>query len=111
MFQPNGSTIECDTCVASNTSACGECIVSYILANDAGPIEYVPTPEPVRLRSTLPSVQPSSGTAPAVRDGSIEAAVDLFVRAGLLDEPVVYLSIAEFEAGRQVESGERVLVR
>lgn len=98
MFQPNGSTIECDTCVAANTSACGECIVSYILANDAGPIEYVPAPEPVTI-----------GTGPAV--GSIEAAVDLFVRAGLVDEPVVFVSVADFERGTMGESAERVLVR
>jgi hypothetical protein len=85
MFQPNGSTIECDTCVASNTSACGECIVSFVLANDAGPIEYVPTPVDIR---------PSTDAA-----GSIDAAVELFVRAGLVDDPVVLLSSAEFEEG------------
>ena len=96
MFQPNGSTIECDTCVAANTSACGECIVSYILANDAGPIEYVPTPEPVEIRPVA---------------GSVEAAVDLFVRAGLVDEPVVFLSVAEFECGGGLKPVERVLVR
>ena len=96
MFQPNGSTIECDTCVAATTSACGECIVSYILANDAGPIEYVPAPEPVEIRPV---------------PGSIEAAVDLFVRAGLVDEPVVFLSVAEFERGGGQMPIERVLVR
>ncbi len=84
MFQPNGSTIECDTCVAANTSACGECIVSFILANDAGPIEYVPAPEPVEIRPVV---------------GSVEAAVDLFVRAGLIDEPVEFVSLTEFESG------------
>ncbi|MET0911029.1 MAG: hypothetical protein ABWZ99_16305, partial [Ilumatobacteraceae bacterium] len=61
MFQPNGSIIECDTGVAANTSACGECIVSFVLANDAGPIEYVPAPEPVDVRP---------------RAGTIEAAVE-----------------------------------
>ncbi len=96
MFQPNGSTIECDTCVASNTSACGDCIVSFVLANDAGPIEFVPAPEPVEVRP-LP--------------GTVDAAVELFVRAGLVDEPVVYVSVAEFERGAVREGAGVMLVR
>jgi hypothetical protein len=84
MFQPNGSTIECDTCVAANTSACGECIVSYILANDAGPIEYVPAPEPVEIRP-----------AP----GSVQAALEMFVQAGLVADPVEFVPLADFEGG------------
>jgi hypothetical protein len=96
MFQPNGSTIECDTCVASNTSACGECIVSYVLANDAGPIEYVPAPEPVEVR-------------PAV--GTVAAAVELFVRAGLVDEPVVFATAAEFELAATPAQHGGLLVR
>jgi hypothetical protein len=92
MFQPNGSTIECDTCVAANTSACGECIVSYILANDAGPIEYVPAPEPVEIRHAT---------------GTVEAAVDLFVQAGLVSDPVEFVPPVEFErgAGREAVGG------
>jgi len=96
MFQPNGSTIECDTCVASNTSACGECIVSYVLANDAGPIEYVPAPESVEVR-------PSAGT--------VAAAVELFVRAGLVDEPVVFVTAAEFELAATPAQRGGLLVR
>jgi len=96
MFQPNGSTIECDTCVASNTSACGDCIVSFVLANDAGPIEFVPTPEPVEVRP-LP--------------GTVDAAVELFVRAGLVDEPVVFVSMAEFERGGVREGAAVMLLR
>jgi len=96
MFQPNGSTIECETCVAANTSACGECIVSYVLANDAGPIEYVPAPEPVE-------VQP--------RSGSIEAAIDLFIRAGLVDDPVTFVTVTEFESGVVQQRADLVLRR
>ena len=84
MFQPNGSTIECDTCVAANTSACGECIVSYILANDAGPIEYVPAPEPVEIRPIR---------------GTVEAVLEMFVQAGLVADPVEFVPLAEFERG------------
>ena len=106
MFQPNGSTIECDTCVASNTSACGECIVSYVLANDAGPIEYVPSAAPVELRAT--PVPSPPGAAPL--DPCARAAVELFVRAGLVDVPVRFVSAAEFERGSLGEPVGGVLV-
>jgi hypothetical protein len=77
-FQPvHGSTIECATCVAADTSACGECVVTHLLANDAGPIEYVPTP--------VALVSPT------------DRAVELFVRAGLVDDPVVFVAPEEFE--------------
>ena len=94
MFQPNGSTIECETCVAANTSACGECIVNYVLANDAGPIEYVPAPEPVEVQ---------------LRSGTIEAAIDLFVRSGLVEEPVTFVTVAEFERGVLQQPADLVL--
>lgn len=80
MFQPNGSSIECATCVAANTSACSDCIVNYVLANDAGPVEFVP----VHVGG---------------RDERCDATVRLFVRAGLVDDPVVFLTSREFETG------------
>jgi hypothetical protein len=89
MFQTNGSTIECATCVATGTSACSECIVTFVLANDAGPIDYVPTP--VALRA-------------AEYDGSVDRAVALLVSAGLVDHPVEFVSVDEFE-GRAVPVG------
>jgi hypothetical protein len=89
MFQTNGSSIECGTCVATGTSACSECIVTFVLANDAGPIDYVPTP--VALRST-------GGNSSADR------AVALLVNAGLVDDPVEFVSVDEFE-GRAVPVG------
>ncbi len=79
MFSSNGSSIECGTCVAANTSACSECVVSYILANDAGPIEFAP----VEVASVSPA----------------DVVVGLFVRAGLVDDPVVFLTAAEFGSG------------
>ena len=80
MFQPNGSSIECGTCVAASTSACSDCIVNYVLANDAGPVEFVP----VHLGG---------------HDERVDATVRLFVRAGLVDDPVVFLTSREFESG------------
>ncbi len=83
MFQPNGSSIECGTCVAANTSACSDCIVNYVLANDAGPVEFVP----VHIG------------AHDDHDARVDATVRLFVSAGLVDDPVVFLSSREFESG------------
>lgn len=71
MFRMNGSTIECATCPATGTSACSDCIVTFALANDAGPIEYLPT--------------------------TIDREVGLFLAAGLVDSPVVFVRPQEFE--------------
>ncbi len=90
MFQPNGSSIECSTCVAANTSACSDCIVSYVLANDAGPVEFVPVEFlpveflPVHIEA---------------HDERVDATVRLFIRSGLVDDPVVFLTSREFESG------------
>jgi hypothetical protein len=73
-------SIQCDTCVAIGTTACAECVVTHLLANDDGPIEFV----------TVPVGAPVSAT---------DRAVALFQRAGLLDDPVEFLSLAEFEHG------------
>lgn len=69
-------TLDCQTCVAVNTTACGDCVVHHLLANDAGPIEFVP--------------------APAVSD--TERVVDLFAKAGLLDEQPRFVAYADFES-------------
>lgn len=73
-------SIECDTCVATGTTACAECIVTHLLANDDGPIDLV----------TVRVDAPVSGT---------DRAVALFQRAGLLDDPAEFVSLAEFEQG------------
>jgi hypothetical protein len=62
-------SIECGTCVATGTTACADCLVTHLLANDDGPIDLV----------TVPLVAPVSAT---------DRAVALFRRAGLLDDPV-----------------------
>jgi hypothetical protein len=72
--------IECGTCVASGTTACADCVVTHLLANDDGPIDFV----------TVPVAAP---TTPEQR------AIELFERAGLLDDPVQLVDPADFAAG------------
>jgi hypothetical protein len=72
--------IECSTCVATGTTACADCIVTHLLANDDGPIDLV----------TVPVAAPRSASARAVA---------LFEQAGMLDDPVRFVSLAEFEQG------------
>ena len=71
-------SIECGTCVATGTTACADCIVTHLLANDDGPIDLV----------TVPVATPLSVT---------DRAVALFRSAGLVDDPVQFVDIAEFE--------------
>lgn len=87
---PDGAhlSIECSTCVATGTTACADCLVSHLLANDDGPIDLV----------TVPLAAPVSAT---------ERAVALFRRAGLLDDPVEFVSVAEFEHGIDVPVAAR----
>ncbi len=75
-------SIECDTCVATGTTACADCIVTHLLANDDGPIDLV----------TVPIAAPVT---------ALDRAVALFQRAGLLDDPVEFVDPAVFH-GRVV---------
>jgi hypothetical protein len=79
-------SIECGTCVATGTTACADCIVTHLLANDDGPIDLV----------TVPIAAPIT---------AIDRAVGLFQRAGLLDDPVVFVSVEEFERAAVKVSG------
>lgn len=79
MFQNDDLVLDCRTCVAANTTACSDCLVHHLLANDAGPIEFIPSP-------TFP--QPSDAAR----------AVGLLAKAGLLDDPPRWVTSAEFES-------------
>ncbi len=79
-------SIECGTCVATGTTACSDCIVTHLLANDDGPIDLV----------TVPIASP---VTPADRT------IALFHRAGLLDDPVEFIDVAEFERGVREVAG------
>lgn len=71
-------SVECATCVAAGTTACADCVVTHLLANDDGPIEYV---------AVTVNRPPTA----------IDRAVELFARAGLLDDPVCFVAPSEFE--------------
>lgn len=73
------TSIECGTCVAAGTTACTDCIVTHLLANDDGPVDFVP----VTLRAAVQS--------------PVDRAIDLFRRAGLLDDPAEFVPLEEFE--------------
>jgi hypothetical protein len=69
--------IDCNICLATGTTACGDCVVGHVLANDGGPIELVVASRP---------------------EGDTERVVRLMARAGLLDDPPVFVSPEEFAA-------------
>ncbi len=77
-------TIDCKTCIGVGTTACNDCVVMHLLANDDGPIDYVP----VQL-----------AIVPRVPDAN-EAAIELFLRAGLLTDPVQFVPVDEFDPAR-----------
>lgn len=79
-------SIECGTCVATGTTACADCMVTHLLANDDGPIDLV----------TVPVGRPATG---------VDRAIALFRHAGLLDDPVEFVSLAEFEWGSVARAG------
>lgn len=77
MFSSDDLVLDCRTCVAANTTACNDCIVHHLIANDSGPIEFIPAPV---ITAT-------------------ERAVQLFAKAGLLDDEPVFVAVADFESG------------
>lgn len=79
-MENNDISIECGTCVATGTTACADCIVTHLLANDDGPIDL----------EIVPVAAPRSAT---------ERTIALFRSAGLVDDPVEFVSVAEFERG------------
>ena len=80
MNDTDAFTIECGTCVATGTTACTDCVVAHLLANDDGPIDLVS----VAVSAPL-----------SVHDRVIA----LFVRAGMLDDPIEFIDPAVFERG------------
>lgn len=86
---PSALHLDCQTCLAANTTACGDCIVAHVLANDDGPIELVST------GLTVAPPGPSTGDE---SDPHVERAVDLLAKAGLLDAEPVWVDRSAFEA-------------
>jgi hypothetical protein len=79
MFTPDDVTLDCQTCVAANTTACEDCVVHHLVANDAGPIRFVPVPRRRVVSET-------------------ERVVGLFAKAGLLDNDPHFVPISDFES-------------
>lgn len=100
--------IDCHTCVASGTTACSDCIVGHLLANDEGPIELrvvQPGPHDAPAR---PDVAPlTDDTADTADD--VGRVIELFSSAGLLDDPPYLVSADEFAAAssRHPSAGPR----
>jgi hypothetical protein len=80
MFDSDDLTIDCKTCIGAGTTACTGCIMTYLLANDDGPIDYVP----VQLTEV-----------PRIPDPE-EVAIELFRRAGLVGDSPDFVSLDEF---------------
>lgn len=78
-MENNDISIECGTCVATGTTACADCIVTHLLANDDGPIDLV----------TVAVAAPLSVT---------DRAIALFRSAGLVGDPIEFASVEEFES-------------
>jgi hypothetical protein len=78
MFSSDDLTLDCRTCVAANTTACEDCIVNHLLANDAGPIDFVP----IERRSV----------------SETQRVVELFAKAGLLDDDPQFVPLATFDS-------------
>jgi len=77
-MENNEISIECGTCVATGTTACADCIVTHLLANDDGPIDLVAVAVAAPLSVT-------------------DRAIALFQSAGLVSDPVEFASAEEFE--------------
>ena len=83
-------TIDCNTCVATGTTACSECIVGHVVANESGPIALV--------------VQGVRGRP----DDDADRVIELMAVAGLLDAPPTFVSREEFAASSS--AGEKLFV-
>jgi hypothetical protein len=98
MHDADDLTIECATCPATGTTACGDCIVTHLLANDDGPIEYTPAPHAGPGEIDIDDIDTIDSCAEWSVDGrSLEdRALSLFAAAGLIDDPPQFASPSEF---------------
>lgn len=105
MFSDDDLTLDCATCLAANTTACSECIVSHLLANDDGPIGLEPVPIAVPIRPLTHDHGRARERRRAERRRALERqtvddVVGCFVRAGLVDDPPTFVTAEEFGADR-----------
>jgi len=83
MIERDGSALnlDCHTCLAANTTACSDCVVAHVLANDDGPIELISTGLVIAAAS----------------DPALDHAVNLLAKADLLDAEPVWVDRSVFE--------------
>ena len=86
MFDTDSVNIDCNTCVAVGTTACNDCLVGYVLANESGPINLVVAP-----RSMHDTDQ-----------HDVDRVIKLMARAGMLDDPPVLVTAEEFAAAGSI---------
>ncbi|WP_394934619.1 hypothetical protein [uncultured Ilumatobacter sp.] len=73
-------SIDCKTCIGAGTTACNGCFVTHLLANDDGPIDYVPV-----VLSEVPRLADSQ-----------EMAISMFIQSGLVDVPIQLVPVEDF---------------
>ena len=80
MFDNDSVSIDCNTCVATGTTACNDCLVGHVLANQSGPINLVVVPR----------------SPQRVAEHDVSRVVTLMARAGLIDNPPRWVTAHEF---------------
>jgi len=73
-------SIDCKTCIGAGTTACNGCLVTHLLANDDGPIDYVPV-----VLSEVPRLADPQ-----------EMAISMFIQSGLVDVPIQLVPVEDF---------------
>ena len=91
--------LDCQTCLAANTTACNDCVVTHLLANDAGPIEFVTTGVDATLNSRSVAQDRAAERASPDVDVDVHAAMVLLAKAGMVDDPPVWVDRSEFAPG------------
>ncbi|MGK0276203.1 MAG: hypothetical protein ACI9N0_002591 [Ilumatobacter sp.] len=82
MFESDDFSIDCKTCIGAGTTACTDCVVTHLFANDDGPIDYVP----VRLT-----------VVPAIPDPE-DVAIEMLRRVGLIGATPEFVPVDEFHS-------------
>jgi Ni,Fe-hydrogenase III small subunit len=80
MFESDDFSIDCKTCIGAGTTACTDCIVTHLFANDDGPIDYVP------VQITV---------VPAIPDPEA-LAIEMLQRVGLIGATPEFVPLDEF---------------
>jgi Ni,Fe-hydrogenase III small subunit len=82
MFESDDFSIDCKTCIGAGTTACTDCIVTHLFANDDGPIDYVP----VQLT-----------VVPAIPNPE-DVAIEMLQSVGLIGATAEFVPVDEFRS-------------